>query len=85
MSDYVLQMKGHNRREVEKEHDMHLQAWLNARVKDTDKQGKLIYKKFIDFYDYEKRRHEVFGDMKRPPNVSNNMKKALQMACEINT
>lgn len=85
VSDYAIQMKVHNLREIDKEHDMHLQAWLNARVQDTKEQGKKqvpVYKNFEQFYNHKERLLEVEG--KREIKVSNHMKTALQMASEIN-
>ena len=55
-------MKAYNLARVDKEHDMHLQAWLNHAVKSTKTQGKKqvpVYKTFKDFFDYEKRLEEV--------------------------
>lgn len=84
-------MQAHNVREVEREHEMYLQAWLNARVQDTKEKGTgknskqvPVYKSFKDFYDYEERRNEVLN-YKKDLDISPNMKKAVQMAKEINS
>lgn len=83
VSEYLFRMKVYNLKRIDEEHDMHLQAWLNARVKDTDKKGeKPIYKKFSDFFNLKKREQEILG-VKRT-SISNNMKKAVQMASQIN-
>lgn len=85
VSEYVFKMQIHNLKRVDKEYDMHLQAWLNARVQDTKEKGKkkeLVYRKFTDFYDYEKNVSEVQGRPKR--SVNNQLKKAVHMASEIN-
>ena len=44
-------------KQVDKQFDMHLQAWLQNQVTATKEQGNKhvpVYKKFSDFYDYEK-------------------------------
>ncbi|WZY01592.1 hypothetical protein NSQ26_06020 [Bacillus sp. FSL W7-1360] len=41
---------------------MHLQAWLNVQANSTKESGKKVvpvFKKFKDFFDYEKRLKEV--------------------------
>lgn len=84
VSEYAFKMQVFNLKRIDKEYDMHLQAWINARVKDTDKQGKKpIYKKFKDFFDYEKRERQILG-VRKTTSTSSNMKTALQMASEIN-
>jgi len=60
--EYEAKMHAFELRKVDKEHDMHKQAWLNEVVSQTKKQGKKqvpMYKSFKDFYDYEKRLKEV--------------------------
>ena len=45
-------------KEIDKDYRNHLQAWLNFTVKAEQKAGKgkskPLYKKFKQFYDYEK-------------------------------
>lgn len=57
MEAYLLQ-------KVDREHELHLQAWLNNQVKAEKKVGKTskpVFKEFKDFFDYEKRIADVTG------------------------
>ena len=56
--EYELRMKAQRLREIDKEYEIHLQAWANHSVQATRRQGKdkavPVYKTFKQFYDYEK-------------------------------
>lgn len=58
-------MKAHRLKEVDREYEIHLQAWANQVVKKTKMQGKdkivPVYKDFKQFYDYDRRINEVLG------------------------
>lgn len=49
--------------QVDKQFDMHLQAWLNHKVTATKEQGKdkiiPVYKTFKEFFDYQKELKEI--------------------------
>lgn len=66
--EYEMKMKAHNLARVDKEYDMHLQAWLNHAATATKESGKKVisvYKDFKDFFDYKKRLREVEAPTKR--------------------
>lgn len=78
-------MKAHSLKQIDKEYDMHLQAWLNNQVKaskETSK-GKFIpvYKEFKDFFDYEKKINEVQGKKK---TITPTMKRMANAALKAN-
>lgn len=56
--EYELRMRAHRLKEIDKEYEIHLQAWTNHTVQATRRQGKNkavpVYKTFKQFYDYEK-------------------------------
>ena len=57
-----MRMKAFRLQQIDKEYDMHLQAWLNYVVQQTKEKGSKhvpVFRKFKDFYDYEKRLKEV--------------------------
>lgn len=75
--EYLLKMKAYRLKRIDKEHDMHLQAWLNHQVTSTKEQGKEqvpVFKSFKDFFDYEKR---IAEETKPKQSIS---KKARNMA-----
>lgn len=84
LEEYSLQMQAHRLKQIDKEHDMHLQAWLNHGVTATKEQGKKqvpVYKTFKDFYDYQKRLKEV----ERPKTKLNIKNRHMaQIAMQVN-
>jgi hypothetical protein len=74
-------MKAHALKQIDKEYDMHLQAWLNNQVKATKEVGKKyvpIYEKFKDFFDYEERINQVQSKKKKiTPDMKRKAKAAL--------
>jgi len=64
LRQYALMMKAIKLQRVDQVHDLHLQAWLNQQIKETKKNGKKTvpyYKKFDQFFDYDKKIREVTG------------------------
>lgn len=51
--DYVLLMKATELKEVDRSRDRHILAWLTVSAGATKKDGKPVYKKFKDFFDYD--------------------------------
>ena len=50
-------------KQLEREQELYLQAYLNRAVKATDRNGKsYVYKEFTDFYDETKRKNAVLGN-----------------------
>lgn len=64
--EYGMRMKAHRLRQVDREYEIHLQAWANHNVQATKRQGKdkavPVFKTFKQFFDYEKRIEEVTGE-----------------------
>lgn len=62
MYEYEARMHAYTLSQVDKERDMHMQAWLNQQVTATKgKDAKPAYRKFEDFFDYDKRIKELTG------------------------
>ena len=62
--EHRIRMEAHRLSMIDKERDIHWQAWTNQRAKATKKSGKKIvsvFKSFVDFFDYE----ELTGEKKR--------------------
>jgi len=80
-------MKAYQLKRIDQEYDMHLQAWLNHVVTASKEQGKKqvpVFKKFEDFFDYEKRLKEVIGEQKRQIRLTPKQKKMAEFAAKIN-
>ena len=74
-------MKAHELRKIDKEYDMHLQAWLNVQAQSTKEQGKKqvpVYKTFKEFFDYEARIREVLKPKKK--RLDANMRRMARIA-----
>ena len=57
MPEYELLMQGVRLKQVDTQYKLHLQAWLTFAAKAEKKSGKKmvpVYKRFEQFYDYEK-------------------------------
>ncbi|HAM79603.1 hypothetical protein [Ornithinibacillus bavariensis] len=85
LEEYFYRMEAYNLSRVDKERDMHLQAWLNNQVTFTKEQGKKqvpVFKRFEDFFDYEKRLNEVEG--KKQGAITPQMRRMARLAAQIN-
>src|SRR5699024_4541411 len=83
--EYKLQMKAYQLKQVDKQNEMHMQAWLNHAVTGTKEQGKKqvpVYKKYKDFFDYEKQLNEIEQPSRK--TISPRMKKLAQIAAKAN-
>lgn len=63
--EYELRIKAYHLRRLDKEYEIHLQAWTTNQVKAQKKKGSKstepYFKNFDDFFDYEKREKEILG------------------------
>lgn len=85
LPEYLYRMKAHTLSRVDKEYDMHLQAWLNEQVGATKTKGKdtvPLYKSFNEFFDYEKR----IEDISKPEvkKLNTQYKRMAQIAAKVN-
>ncbi|MED4083868.1 hypothetical protein P4637_03190 [Halalkalibacterium halodurans] len=85
LREYKIRMKAYRLKRIDREYDMHLQAWLNHQVTATKESGKKqvpVFKKFKNFYDYEARVNEV----KKPTEVklTQQMKRLANLAVGAN-
>lgn len=73
LQEYNLLMKAFRLKRLDREREIHLQAWVNNQVKATKKSGRDVkpyFKDFQKFFDYEKKQKEILV-----PTVSNKKKK----------
>ena len=68
LPEITLLMRAYTLKEVDRYRDLHLLAWLSVSAGATKKDGKPVYKKFRDFFDYDK---EVEQTKKQPDKFSN--------------
>ena len=68
LPEYELLMQGVRLKQVDTHYKLHLQAWLTFAAKAEKKSGKKtvpVYKRFEQFYDYEKelkKAHEITNE-----------------------
>lgn len=71
--EYRIRNRGRMMTQLEREKDLHLQAFLNRRIKETIKDGKEYrFKSFKDFYNEDKRWKEKLGKG-QPTPVNENL------------
>ena len=81
--EYLYRMKAFNLSRVDREYDMHLQAWLNQSVKSTnDKGDKPKFKNFKDFFDYKKAIETI--DKPKAQQLNTQHKRMAQIAANLN-
>ena len=75
LPEYELMMNAHALAEIDKDYDRHVRAWLDVVAGATKKDGRPVYKKFSDFFDYEK---ELKRATKKPDPKFSNLSKHLK-------
>ena len=67
--EYEMRMTAFELQRVDREYEIHLQAWTNWNVRAMKKSGKKkrvpVFKKFRQFFDYQKRESEVLGHKRK--------------------
>lgn len=72
--EYNLLMKANALQQLDRDRDIHLQAYMNQLAKATEKKGKRqvpVYPTFKDFYDHEKKEQELLNPVEIIKNKNN--------------
>lgn len=56
-----MRMKSYRLQQVDKLNDIHMLAWANNMAGATKKNGKPVFRKYKQFFDYQKAVDEVLG------------------------
>ena len=70
--EYEIRLKAYELKQVDKDYDIHLQAWSNWNVQAMKESGKKrvpVFKTFKQFFDYEKRIKDVLGKQSEPQGI----------------
>lgn len=79
--EYQMLIKAHELAEVDRANVRHQQAWLTVSAGATKKDGRPVYKKFKDFFDYE----NELRKLERPkPNKFSNLSKHMKEKQQCN-
>ncbi|PZL70958.1 hypothetical protein CI088_13835 [Enterococcus plantarum] len=62
--DYELRMKAYQLKQLDRQYEIHLQAWATVMAGQTRK-GKPIFRTFDKFFDYRKAEEKILGRQKR--------------------
>lgn len=74
-------MEAFNLAQVDKQYEMHMQAWLSHQVTATNKKGsKPLFSNFKDFFDYEKALEQLQGST----GLSDEHKRLGKIAKKVN-
>lgn len=82
LREYLLRMRANQLKRVDKDRDIHYQAWLTFVASSTKEQGNKtvpLYPKFKDFFDYDKQLKELEG-VKRDPKLA----RLANLAAKVN-
>jgi len=61
LHEYSLRMAASRLRRLDRQYEIHLQAWANQQAKATKKNGKPFYVTFKEFFDYEEEEKRILG------------------------
>lgn len=75
-------MKAAKLKRLDQEYFVHLQAFKNQQVQETDKKGKLIYGTLDKFFPYQKRENEILGITNK---TNRNNKKMMELLKKANS
>ena len=81
--EYEARMYAYRLKELDKEYDIHLNAWLNNIVGSTNKDGKPKFKEFESFFDYKKKLQEIETGLGNK-NIKPQHKRMANIAAEVN-
>lgn len=87
--EYEARMYAYHLREIDKEEEMYLQAWLIQQAQATKEKGKYqvsVYDSFTDFFNKEERIKALDKEIGKVENkaLTPATKKALSRLAEIN-
>lgn len=84
LEEYYLRMKAFRLQRLDREYDLHRQAYLNLVVKSTKERGKKtipVYPTFQSFFDMERHEREILGENQlHKKDEHNEMKKLILKA-----
>lgn len=79
--EYEMRMTAYQLKQVDREYEIHLQAWANWNVQAMKSQGKRkkvpVFKTFRQFFDYEQCIHDVLKGMDKGDKALGTKKKGL--------
>lgn len=65
LPEYRWRMKAANLRNLDKIHYIHLQSWTNRQVKAARRNGSPVYKRFRQFFNFEKEEKKLLEKEKK--------------------
>ena len=85
--EYEARMYAHELKQVDKQHEIHIQAWVNKQVNATKKKGDgeiSIYKEFKDFFNFEKEIRKIKSNNNDQQMSDKRMKSLARLAKNVN-
>lgn len=81
MYEYEMRLTAYRLRQVDREYEIHLQAWANWNVQAMKKQGKHkqvpVFKTFQQFFDYKKSIRDVLGGEGKGEKIAKTKKQGI--------
>lgn len=63
--EYQLRMKAYQLKRVDHMYDIHMQAWANNMASQRRKNGRPVYRRFEQFFDYKRAVKLALGEIKQ--------------------
>lgn len=80
--EYELMIKAYELKEIDKANERHQLAWLTVSAGATKKDGKPVYKKFKDFFNYDAELKRL--ERPKPTNKFSNLSKHMKEKQQCN-
>lgn len=83
LQEYELRMKAFNLSRIDRERELHWQAFLNNAVQQTKERGKRtvpVYPTFKSFFDYEKHVERATGEQVKKKEKHSKIKQLVLIA-----
>ena len=80
LHEYSVRMKAVELQRLDKQYDIHLQAWVSQQAKAVKKNGKPVYRTFDKFFDYKKEEQKILGTIEKDAEEESPLIELIGMA-----
>lgn len=84
IQEYQTLVKAYKFRKLDKERDMHFQAFLQLKVQAVNKKGEYVYSEFDDFFDEKEAMERIGIKTKAKNNITERSKRLARIASQVN-
>ncbi|MGC6767239.1 hypothetical protein [Enterococcus sp. LJL51] len=70
--EYELRMKAYQLQMLDRQYEIHMQAWANVMAGQT-KKGRPVFRTFEKFFNYRKAEQKILGKKQKQPSDTKNL------------